>query len=58
MPKIARWFITNAPVLIRDAAGLAGAALIALGAAEVYRPAGWIVAGVALIAAAILSARG
>ena len=58
MPKIARWFINNAPVLIRDLAGLTGAALISFGAAEVYAPAGWIVGGAFLIAAAIMNARG
>lgn len=37
---------------------LAGAALIAYGAWQVYRPAGYIVGGVLLIAGVILQARG
>jgi len=45
------------PALARDAAGLAGAVLFVYGTWLVYRPAGFMVAGLALIAAAWLSAR-
>ena len=44
-------------VLVRDAIGLAGAGLVAHGAWLVYEPAGFIVAGLLLIAAAWLGAR-
>jgi hypothetical protein len=44
--------------LLRDAAGIVGAALIAYGAGLVYRPAGFIVAGVLLVGGAYLAARG
>lgn len=46
-----------APVLGRDAAGVAGIGLIAYGAWLVYPPAGFIAGGVELVAAAWLSAR-
>jgi len=40
-----------------DVAGVAGALSLAHGAAEIYRPAGWIVLGVELIAAVLVTAR-
>lgn len=43
--------------LVRDAAGLAGAGLIAYGASLVYEPAGYIVGGMMLLVGALLSAR-
>lgn len=43
--------------LLRDAAGVAGAALIAYGAWCVYRPAGPIVGGLLLLAGALLVGR-
>lgn len=46
------------PSLLRDAAGIAGAASLAYGAAAIYRPAGFIVGGVLLLAAALLTGRG
>lgn len=47
-----------APELLRDAAGLLGAALVSYGASAIYPPAGWIAAGGFLLAGAWLSARG
>lgn len=44
--------------LARDIAGIAGAALIAYGFWLIYRPGGFIAAGVMLLAGTILSARG
>lgn len=49
--------LANLPVLARDAAGLAGAALISCGAGMIYRPAGFIVAGLLLLVGAVLDAR-
>lgn len=46
------------PSLIADLAGLGGGALIVLGAWDIYRPAGEIVAGVLLLAGVSLYARG
>lgn len=46
------------PALARDAAGLAGATLIAYGAWLVFPAAGYIVGGVLLISGALLTARG
>lgn len=45
------------PTIARDFSGLLGAGLIAFGVAEIYRPAGLIVAGAMLLAAVFLSAR-
>jgi len=45
------------PGIIRDGAGILGAALIAYGAALIYRPAGFIVGGLLLISGALLAAR-
>lgn len=45
------------PTMARDMAGLLGAGLCAYGVAEIYRPAGLIVAGALLLTAAVLSAR-
>jgi hypothetical protein len=44
-------------VLARDFAGVAGAAAIAYGAGLIYRPAGFIVGGLLLVAASVLLAR-
>jgi hypothetical protein len=44
-------------VIIRETAGIAGAASIAYGAWLIYRPAGFIVAGALLLAGSILDAR-
>lgn len=46
-----------APEILRDVAGLSGGGLLAFGAGEIYRPAGFIVAGALLLGAAWLSAR-
>lgn len=43
--------------LIRDAAGLAGAAAVTFGAWSIYAPAGFIAGGLMLLAAAVLTAR-
>ena len=45
------------PALVCDVAGLAGGGLIVYGAWLVYRPAGYLVAGLLLMAGAILGAR-
>ncbi len=42
------------PDLLRDVAGIAGAAAISYGAWQVYRPAGWIVGGALAVAGAWL----
>ena len=41
--------IKAAPDILRDLAGLVGAGLVAFGAGEIYRPAGFIVAGALLL---------
>lgn len=46
-----------APALGRDSVGVAGAALVAYGAWLIYEPAGFIVGGAMLLAAAWLSAK-
>lgn len=46
-----------APALIRDGAGLAGVGLVSYGAGLVYAPAGYITAGLLLIAGAFLAGR-
>lgn len=46
-----------AVVVVRDLIGIAGAGLVAYGAWEIYRPAGFIVGGVLLIAGAWLHGR-
>jgi len=43
--------------LVRDMAGLFGGALLIHGVALIYYPAGYILAGSMLVAAALLSAR-
>ena len=43
--------------ILLDLAGLAGAGLITCGAELIYRPAGFIVAGVFLLGGAFLAAR-
>lgn len=55
--RFARWTGAAAPVAVRDVVGLAGVGLTAFGAYEIYRPAGFIVAGVMLVGGALLSAR-
>ncbi len=45
------------PTLLRDAAGIAGAALIAYGAWQVFRPAGFITAGALMLAGVLRLAR-
>lgn len=45
------------PALVCDVAGLVGGGLIVYGAWLVYRPSGYLVAGLLLMAAAILGAR-
>lgn len=52
--RLARWLDLWVPDLLL----LGGGALIAAGAAMIYRPAGFIAAGVVLIAAGVLWARG
>ena len=46
-----------APAVGRELAGIAGLCSMAYGAALIYRPAGWIVAGVILVAAALIPRR-
>jgi hypothetical protein len=43
--------------IVRDLAGLAGCGLVSYGTGQVYEPAGFIVAGLMLIAGAIATAR-
>ncbi|SDC30651.1 hypothetical protein SAMN05444678_102256 [Sphingomonas sp. YR710] len=42
----------NGTVIARDLVGLAGVMMISGGAAAIYEPAGWIVGGAMLLAAA------
>jgi len=46
------------PVILRDLAGLLGAASVAYGARLIYAPAGYIVGGLLLIAGSLFIARG
>jgi len=48
---------TAMPVVMRDLGGVGGIASATFGAWQIYRPAGWIVGGVFLIAGAWLLAR-
>lgn len=45
------------PVATRDVIGLIGLAALVHGVTMIYRPAGWIIAGVLLVAYAGLTAR-
>lgn len=45
-----RWFASIVPALITDLMGLAGIGLLSYGCWLVYRPSGFIAAGVVLIA--------
>ena len=45
-------------VVVRDLAGVVGAALIAYGAWLIYAPAGFITGGILLVVASVLLARG
>lgn len=55
--KVLKRLFSASPVKLRDLAGLMGAGLVSYGVGEIYRPAGLIVAGVLLLAAAFLSAK-
>lgn len=57
VPKAAAAVLKLAPVIVGDGAGVAGVGLVAYGSWLVYAPAGFIVAGVLLIAGAFLSGR-
>ena len=46
-----------APAVVRDCAGIAGVGMIAIGAGQIYAPAGLIAGGLLLLAGAVLSAR-
>lgn len=46
-----------APSVIRDSIGIAGSCLIVYGAWLVYEPAGFLMAGLMLMTAALLAAR-
>ncbi|OGT54644.1 MAG: hypothetical protein A3E01_09840 [Gammaproteobacteria bacterium RIFCSPHIGHO2_12_FULL_63_22] len=52
------WVASNSPALSRDVAGLTGAGLISYGVGLVYEPAGYIIAGMMLVATALLTGRG
>jgi len=51
------WAAAAAPAVIRDLCALIGAGLISYGSWLVFAPAGYIVAGLMLLAATIFSAR-
>lgn len=53
----ARLVLAVIPIIVRDAAGLAGAALIVYGILLVYQPAAYIIGGGMLLSAAWLYAR-
>lgn len=57
MRSIGRFTATVVPPLFREAIGLAGAAVFVYGFWLVYAPAGFIVGGVLLMAAAVVMAR-
>jgi len=46
-----------APAVARDAAGIGGCAMVAVGTGMIYVPAGVIVGGLMLVALALLSGR-
>lgn len=50
-------FLATLPVIVRDVAGLLGAALLAYGARLIYPPAGYIVGGLLLLAGSLFLAR-
>lgn len=52
--EVVRLVARALPILVCDLAGFAGMAAIAYGAWLIYRPAGFLVGGVLLIAAAML----
>ncbi|MDR3512641.1 MAG: hypothetical protein P4L73_13480 [Caulobacteraceae bacterium] len=54
LPRLVAAAGRAAPSLLQDLAGLGGAALIAYGAHEIYHPAGWIVAGLELVAGVLM----
>lgn len=53
----ARGAFAAIPVIVRDLVGLAGAGLVAYGGWLIYPPAGFIIGGLLLIAAAWLAVR-
>lgn len=57
MAKLRAGLRRVAPALARDAAGLSGCALITYGAWQAYAPAGFITAGVMLVAFTALTVR-
>lgn len=48
---------TNAPVILRDLAGIGGVCLISVGCGAIYPPAGLIVSGILLLSGALMTAR-
>jgi hypothetical protein len=53
-----KWLAAVLPVLVRDLAGLAGAAGVSYGCWQMWKPLGWVAGGALLIAGAWLMARG
>lgn len=57
MAKITAWISERGSDAVRDLVGLLGVALVGYGAGEIYRPAGFIVLGLLVIAGCYMSAR-
>lgn len=57
LASLALTYADAAASVLRDVSGLAGGALLSYGAWLAYKPAGFIVAGVLLLAGAVLAAR-
>lgn len=57
LAKIRSWTIANVPVLLRDLAGIAGAASISYGAWLIMPACGFIVGGILLLIGVIILSR-
>lgn len=56
--KAGKWFRKTIPKVIPDVLASAGAGAVSVGTFLVYTPAGWIVTGILLIAAAVIWSKG
>lgn len=58
IPRRASQALQASTPMVRDLAGISGAAMVAHGAGLVYAPAGWIVGGAMVLIGVFLHARG
>jgi hypothetical protein len=56
--RVAAAVVGVLPEMLIDGLGIGGALAISCGAWEIYRPAGWITAGVLAVSGALLMAKG